>query len=268
MRVQFGRGSCPRVGMVDVLVAVQVPPLLRDRVRVVGVGEGDRRSRTAAGRRSGRGRRGPLGGEADLLVEVELVGANAGAGVGHRRHVVVPVRPALGVLPVRGPPVVRGVDVGRQPLLEAVQLVRTDEVHLPGEDGAVAGRRAGSGRRSGSPRRTPRRCRRRACLRRQQPVMKRRPGRRAERAGGVRRCRTPRRPRRARTARVPRHGVAVERQRRRRQLVRTTTRTQDGGLGRPRTHAPGTRCCRCGARRRARRSPSRGRACWRCSSRV
>ena len=103
---------------------------LRDRVRVVRVRERDDEAERPLVARPHVLVQGPLGREADLVVEVELVGADARSGVGHRRHVVVPVRAVVGMLPVGRPPVVGRVDVGRQPLLETVQLVGTAEVHL------------------------------------------------------------------------------------------------------------------------------------------
>ena len=51
---------------------------------------------------------------------------------------MVPARPLAGMVPVRRPAVIGGIDVGRQPLLEAVQLVRPAEVHLAGQDRAIA----------------------------------------------------------------------------------------------------------------------------------
>ena len=80
----------------------------------------------------------PLGREGHLLVEVHLVGADAEPRLRHRGHVVVPARPLVGPLPVRRPAVIGGVDVGGQPLLEAVQLVRPAEMHLARQDRAVA----------------------------------------------------------------------------------------------------------------------------------
>ena len=43
----------------------------------------------------------------------------------------------LGANPVRRPVEVGGIDVGRQALLESVQLVGSAEVHLAGENGAI-----------------------------------------------------------------------------------------------------------------------------------
>ncbi len=75
----------------------------------------------------------------DLFVEVELVGAGAWARLQHRQHVVIPARTTLGPGPVGGPAIVCGIDIGGQPLLEAVQLVRPAEMHLARKRRAVAG---------------------------------------------------------------------------------------------------------------------------------
>ena len=83
------------------------------------------------------------------------------AGVANRAHVVIPARTMLGAIPVRRPVEVGGIDVGRQPLLESMQLIGSAEVHLAGENGAIAARAAGSARRSECRRRTPPHCRRR-----------------------------------------------------------------------------------------------------------
>jgi hypothetical protein len=80
------------------------------------------------------------GEEADFLIVVDLEGAGGDAGFAHRLHVVPPFVDALvGQLPIGRPGVVGGVDVGGQPFLEAVELVRPDEMHLARQAGAVAG---------------------------------------------------------------------------------------------------------------------------------
>ena len=67
----------------------------------------------------------------DLVVIFELVGHLRHAGFGDGGEVVVPPVDALaGLRPVRRPAEIGRVDVGGQPLLEAVQLVRPDEMHL------------------------------------------------------------------------------------------------------------------------------------------
>jgi hypothetical protein len=76
--------------------------------------------------------------EGDVVVEVDLQAALAGAGLDHAQHGVEIVLVFLRVLPVGRPAEVGRIDVGGQPLLEAVQLVRTDEVHLAGQHRAIA----------------------------------------------------------------------------------------------------------------------------------
>ena len=77
--------------------------------------------------------------EDDLVVEVDLVGARARAGLRDRIHGVIPARTLLEASPVRRPAEIRRVDVGGESLLEAMQLIGTAEVHLAAEHGLVAG---------------------------------------------------------------------------------------------------------------------------------
>ncbi len=77
--------------------------------------------------------------ERDLVVVLELVRHLRDAGLRDGGHRVVPPVDALaGLAPVRSPAEVPGIDVGREPLLEPVQLVGADEVHLPAQARAVA----------------------------------------------------------------------------------------------------------------------------------
>ncbi len=74
-----------------------------------------------------------------FLVEIELQASEAGAAFIHRAQVVARrVEAEFTFRPVRHPAEVRGVDVGGEPLFEAVLLVRPHEVHLAAEDGLVA----------------------------------------------------------------------------------------------------------------------------------
>ena len=133
-RVGGDRGS----RHVDVRIAIKVPVGLRHGERVVRMRErGDKQERAGiagAGEVEDR----PLGHKRGLVVEVELVGANADAGLTHRAHVVIPARAMLGLIPVRRPTEVGGINVGRQPVLESVQLIGPAEMHLAGEDRAIA----------------------------------------------------------------------------------------------------------------------------------
>ena len=76
-------------------------------------------------------------GEGHFIVEVELVGAHAGARLSDRAHVVIPARPLLRMIPVRRPAEVGGIDVCSESGFKSVQLVGSAEVHLAGEHGAI-----------------------------------------------------------------------------------------------------------------------------------
>ena len=120
----------------------------------------------------------------------------------------------VGEVPVRDPVEAGGVDVGRRPLLEAVQLVRADEVHLAREHRAVAERARGGGRRSGPPRAARRRCRSRRCATAGAPRQQRAARGHAERRGAERALEhdalvaEPRERRRQRRSRLPYAGSA------------------------------------------------------------
>ena len=76
----------------------------------------------------------------DFVVVLHLVGDLGHAGAGDRSQVVIPPVDALARLAVvRRPAEVGRIDIGGQPGLEAVQLIRTHEVHLARETGGVAG---------------------------------------------------------------------------------------------------------------------------------
>lgn len=77
-------------------------------------------------------------GEGHFVVEVELIRAHARTCVDHGTHVVIPRGTRLEILPVGRPAEIGGIDVGRQPLLEAVQLVRAAEMHLAGKNRAIS----------------------------------------------------------------------------------------------------------------------------------
>ena len=76
-------------------------------------------------------------GELHLLVVVDLHAAHADTGVHHRPHVDPGGPIALARDPVRRPGEVGRVDVGGDALVEPVELVRTDEVHLAAQHGVV-----------------------------------------------------------------------------------------------------------------------------------
>ncbi len=76
----------------------------------------------------------------DLVVIFHLVGDLGNAGAGDRTQIVIPPVDAFaGLAVVRRPAEIGGIDVGRQPLLEAMQLVWADEMHLARQAGLVAG---------------------------------------------------------------------------------------------------------------------------------
>jgi hypothetical protein len=111
-------------------VAIEVPVALRHGEWIMRMGErGDEQERPLVAR-AGDVEERALGSEGDLVVEIELVGAQADAGLRDRAHVMVPARPVARMVPVGRPAVVGGIDVGRQPLLETMQLVRAAEMHL------------------------------------------------------------------------------------------------------------------------------------------
>ncbi len=75
----------------------------------------------------------------NLVVIFELVGDLGGTCVGNRTEIVIPPVDALTGLAVVGRPAeIGGIDVGREALFEAVQLIGSDEVHLAGKSGLVA----------------------------------------------------------------------------------------------------------------------------------
>lgn len=66
-----------------------------------------------------------------LVVILHLVGDFGNPCTRHRTEIVIPPVDPLARLGIIGRPAkIRGIDVGRQTLFEAVQLVRPDEMHL------------------------------------------------------------------------------------------------------------------------------------------
>ena len=94
--------------------------------------------------------------EGHLLVEVHLERCLADAGLEHAAHVVVPEEPVRGwPIPVRCPVQTSGIEISGDALLEPVELIRADEVHLAGQAGPIAtppqvvGQRGHGGRQFG-----------------------------------------------------------------------------------------------------------------------
>ncbi len=76
----------------------------------------------------------------DLIVIFHLIGNLGHPGPGDRPKVVIPpVDPLAGFAIIRGPAEIGGVNIGRQALFEAVQLIGADEMHLAGQAGLIPG---------------------------------------------------------------------------------------------------------------------------------
>ena len=116
---------------VDILVAIEVPIPLLHGERIVRMRERGHEQEGPLIPGAGDVEDRALGHEGRLVVEVELIGAYADSSLLDGTHVVIPARPALRMIPVRRPVEIGGIDVGRQPLFEPVQLIRTTEMHFP-----------------------------------------------------------------------------------------------------------------------------------------
>ena len=141
MRVELG-SAIADARHVDVLVAIESP------VTRSGMAKGSCGWVSDTTRQNGRSslprarcRRALARGERHLVVEVELVGAHARTGLRSPSSCCdTSSGRSGGVIPVRRPAEIGGIDVGGQPLLEAVQLVGAAEMHLAGQHGAIARR--------------------------------------------------------------------------------------------------------------------------------
>ena len=85
---------------------------------------------------------------------------------------MIPARPILGMIPVRRPAEVGGIDVGRQPLFEPVQLVRPAKMHLSRQDGSIAAKPQAMRESRDVGAETPPHCRRRRLRDGSRPDMK------------------------------------------------------------------------------------------------
>jgi hypothetical protein len=103
------------------------------------VGEGDDEAQRRVAVVAGLIVDAPGGLERHVVVVLDLVGDLGDPGLLDRAHVVIPpVDALLAQAPVGGPAEVGRIDVGGQALLQAVQLVGPDEMHLARQAGLVA----------------------------------------------------------------------------------------------------------------------------------
>ena len=138
MRIELVRGQL-YAGPIDLDAVVAIPVALRNHVRIVRVGHRYDQAERPAILAAGHVEELAAGMKDDLVVEVDLIRASAGSRLRDRVHAVIPARPLLEARPIGRPAEIGGVDVGRQALLEAVQLIGPAEVHFPAEHGLVAG---------------------------------------------------------------------------------------------------------------------------------
>ena len=125
------------LGQVDRVVVVEVPPAARGDERRMRMGEGHPEQERPVPVEPRQVVQLLHAGELHLLVVVDLHPAHADAGVHHRPHVDAGGPIALARDPVRRPGEVGGVDVGGDALVEPVELVGADEVHLAAQHGVV-----------------------------------------------------------------------------------------------------------------------------------
>ena len=117
---------------------VQIPVFAPCDERVVGVGEGNGqapRARIKAARQVVDFLHGLVG---HIVVIFQLIGNLGHARAGDRAKVVIPpINPLTWFAVIWGPAEIGGVNVGRQALFKAVQLVWTDKVHLARQGGLI-----------------------------------------------------------------------------------------------------------------------------------
>jgi len=125
-------------GRVDLGRIVAVPIFARGDEGVVRMGEGDGHEEGPLVLIARQVEQLAVGGVGNFLIIVELEAARAQPGLHHAEQAHPRAGKGRVGLPIRCPGEVGGVDVGGDPLLIAMQLVGTDEVHLAGQDGAIA----------------------------------------------------------------------------------------------------------------------------------
>jgi hypothetical protein len=124
-------------GKVDVHVLVQVPVLLGNGVRIVGVSEGNSKGKgSLVGALSDVIPKILSALEHDLLIVVQLVASSTWTGLKDRAGIVVPLKAGVRLIPVHSPAKVTRVDVASKSLLVAVKLI-ANEVHLASKGGMV-----------------------------------------------------------------------------------------------------------------------------------
>ena len=134
MGVLFIKGDRPDLWFQMGAIFIKVPIFAPRNVGVMGMGKGDRQ--TPGPGLVFIGLTGELieflgGVEGHLIIIFHLVGGLRNAGTRHRTQIVIPpVNAFTGFAIIRRPAKIRRIDIGRQPLLEAVQLIRPDKMHL------------------------------------------------------------------------------------------------------------------------------------------
>ncbi len=123
---------------VDGVVVVEIPPFRERYIGIMGVDEGDHHHEGVV-RRPRVLKDFSFREKPDFLVIFDLEGGGGDTRFDHAVHVMVPLVDALvRQFPIRRPGEIAGIDVGRDALVEAVQLIRADEMHLAGEAGMIA----------------------------------------------------------------------------------------------------------------------------------
>ncbi len=140
VRVERVIGNRRNARHVDRVRIVTVPVRLRRNERRMRMRERDGEEKRPIAAGAGEIVNALHAGMRDLLVVVHLHAAHARTCLDHVAHADSRRAVAGTLRPVRHPQKICRVDVRRQALVEAVELVRSDEVHLAAQDRAIAGR--------------------------------------------------------------------------------------------------------------------------------